>query len=352
MIKKYNLSNLRDVGWIKAVRPNPPMMVGSLRLTHPTISNENSYRGEVLRKHTVLLIAILILSLHGCKKGEPQQETKKTEAAPAYGDSIVVGSIGDATNLIPLLASDSASHDVAGFVYNGLVRYDKNLNLEGDLAESWEVSKDGLIITFHLRKGVKWHDGADFTADDVMCTYKVTIDPKTPTAYSGDFLMVKKAEVVDKYIFKVTYAKPFAPALASWGSAILPKHLLEGKEIAKSELARHPVGTGPYKFVEWKTGEKIVLEANPDYWEGKPYIERYVYRIIPDQATMFLELKSGGIDYTGLTPLQFARQTEFEEFKKNFNRYRYLAFAYTYMGYNLTNPMFQDKRVRKALSYA
>ncbi len=298
-----------------------------------------------------MFIALLIFGA-GCKKGETPAVAKKGDVQPAYGDAIVIGSIGDASNLIPLLASDSTSHEIAGQVYNGLVRYDKNLKLEGDLAESWEVSTDGLVITFHLRKGVKWHDGTEFTADDVMYTYKVTIDPKTPTAYSGDFLMVKNAEVVDKYTFRVTYARPFAPALASWGSSILPKHLLEGKEIAKSELARHPIGTGPYKFSEWKTGEKIVLTANQDYWEGKPYIERYIYRIIPDQATLFLELKSGGIDYMGLTPLQYARQTEFAEFKKNFNKYRYLSFSYTYLGYNLTNPLFQDKRVRKAISYA
>lgn len=297
------------------------------------------------------MFLIFITMVTACKREDAPSGNKKA-GEPAYGDAIVVGSIGDASNLIPLLASDSASHDIAGFVYNGLVRYDKNLNLEGELAESWEVSKDGLVITFHLRKGVKWHDGADFTADDVMYTYKVTIDPKTPTAYSGDFLMVKKAEVLDKYTFRVTYSKPFAPALASWGAAILPKHLLEGKEIAKSELTRHPVGTGPYKFIEWKTSEKIVLEANPEYWEGKPYIERYIYRIIPDSATQFLELKSGGVDYMGLTPLQFARQTEFPEFRKNFNKYSYLAFAYTYLGYNLNNPLFQDKRVRKAISYA
>lgn len=305
-----------------------------------------------MRLGKLTVLAFLVVSLAGCTKGEAPIVEKKTDALPAYGDAIVIGSIGDASNLIPLLASDSASHEIAGQIYNGLVRYDKNLNLEGELAESWDVSSDGLVITFHLRKGVKWHDGAEFTADDVMYTYKVTIDPKTPTAYSGDFLMVKKAEVVDKYTFRATYAKPFAPALASWGAAVLPMHLLEGKDIAASELARNPVGTGPYKFVEWKTGERIVLTANPDYWEGKPYIERYIYRIIPDQATLFLELKSRGIDYMGLTPLQFARQTEFPEFKKSFNKYRYLSFAYTYLGYNLKNQLFADKRVRKAISYA
>jgi len=107
---------------------------------------------------------------------------------------MVEGSIGDASNLIPILSSDSTSHEISGLVFNGLVKYDKDVNIVGDLAESWEVSKDGLVITFHLRKGVKWHDGHPLTARDVLYTYQVTIDPKTPTAYSGDFLKVKKAK--------------------------------------------------------------------------------------------------------------------------------------------------------------
>ncbi|PKN76337.1 MAG: peptide-binding protein [Deltaproteobacteria bacterium HGW-Deltaproteobacteria-10] len=265
---------------------------------------------------------------------------------------IVRGGLGDASNLIPLLASDKPSHDIAGLVYNGLVKYDKNMNTVGDLAESWDISESGLIITFHLRKGVKWHDGRPFTAADVLYTYQVTIDPKTPTAYSGDFLKVKKAEVLDDYTFRVTYDKPFAPALISWGSAILPKHLLAGIDITKSPLTRHPIGTGPYKFKEWVAGQKIVLVANSDYFEGRPYIHGQITRIIPDMATLFLELRSQGIDISGLSPLQYTRQTESKVFQNNFNKYRYLSFAYTYLGYNLKNPLFADKRVRQAISYA
>ncbi|MGD0021749.1 MAG: peptide-binding protein [Smithellaceae bacterium] len=271
---------------------------------------------------------------------------------PAYGDIMVRGDIGDASNLIPLLASDKPSHDVAGLVYNGLVKYDKNMNIVGDLAESWEISANGLIITFHLRKGVKWHDGRPFTAADVLYTYQVTIDPKTPTAYSGDFLKVKKAEILNDYTFRVTYDKPFALALISWGSAILPRHLLAGKDITKSPLKRRPIGTGPYMFKEWVAGQKIVLISNPDYFEGRPYIDGYITRIIPDTATMFLELRAQGISYMDLTPLQYTRQTENNLFKKYFNKYRYLGFKYTYLGYNLKNLLFTDKRVRQAISYA
>jgi peptide/nickel transport system substrate-binding protein len=237
-------------------------------------------------------------------------------------------------------------------VYNGLVKYDKDMNIVGDLAESWDITAKGLVITFHLRRGVKWHDDQPFTAADVLYTYQVIVDPKTPTAYAEDFRAVKKAEALDDYTFRVTYDKPFAPALISWSSSILPRHLLSGKDITQSPLKRHPIGTGPYKFKEWVAGQKIVLVSNSDYFEGRPYIDGQITRIIPDTATMFLELRAQNLGMMGLTPLQYTRQTENNLFKNNFNKYRYLSFAYTYLGYNLKNPLFTDKRVRQAISYA
>ena len=310
-------------------------------------------RGKGSFKTAALILFILVhVVLWGCDRADRENTVRRSsDTGPAYGDIMVEGSIGDASNLIPILSSDNTSHQIASMVFNGLVKYDKDLNIVGDLAESWEVSKDGLIITFHLRKGVKWHDGHPFTAHDVLFTYQVTINPRTPTPYAGDFLKVKKAEVLDDHTFRVTYDQPFAPALMSWGSAILPKHLLEGKDISTSPLARRPVGTGPYMFREWIPGQKIVLISNPDYFEGRPYIDGYVMRIIPDMATMFLELRANGIDRMGLTPLQYMRQTENNLFRNNFNKYRYLSFSYTYLGYNLENPLFADKRVRQAIAY-
>lgn len=294
-----------------------------------------------------------LFTLVSCSSGTPTAEPPRRGAGtPASGDALVVGTIGEPSNLIPILASDSSSHDVAGNVFNGLVKYDKNLELVGDLAESWRVSPDGLTITFTLRRGVKWHDGTEFTSRDVLYTYRVTIDPKTPTAYAEDFKQVKTAEAPDRYTFRVTYGKPFAPALASWGVGILPAHLLEGKDITKSELSRHPVGTGPYRFKEWVAGQKLVLEAFPDYFEGRAYIDRYVYRIIPDTSTMYLELKASGLDMMGLTPVQYARQTDTPDFRARFNKFRYPASAYTYLGYNLRNPLFADRRVRQAIACA
>jgi peptide/nickel transport system substrate-binding protein len=178
------------------------------------------------------------------------------------------------------------------------------------------------------------------------------IDPQVPTSYAEDFKQVASAEAPDPHTFRVTYREPYAPALESWGTAIHPRHLLEGKDVTKSPLGRAPVGTGPYRFVEWKAGEKLVLEANPDYYDGKPYIRRVVYRIIPDSSTQFLELQSGGLDFMGLTPIQFSTQTDTTAFRRGFNKYRYLSFGYSYLGYNLRKPLFQDLRVRQAIAHA
>ncbi len=310
---------------------------------------------RILRPAFFLLLTLF--SLYGCSD-PPERETvriqrkQSTVEMPVFGDTLVEGTIGEASNLIPVLASDSASHEVAGHIYNGLVKYDKNLAIVPDLAESFSISKNGLEILFHLRKGVKWHDGAPFTSRDVIYTYNVVVDPKTPTPYAEDFRQVGSISAVDNHTVKVKYKVPFAPALASWGMSILPAHLLEGKDITKSSLARSPVGTGPYRFMEWIPGQKIVLESNHDYFEGRPYIDRYIYRVIPDTSTMFMELKAGTVDLMGLTPVQYARQTASPDFNSRFNRYRYPSFTYLYMGYNLRHPLFTDKRVRQAITAA
>ena len=289
----------------------------------------------------------------GCgNRAESEKTADAGTSVPTYGDAIVVASIADARTLVPILASDAASGQICSMVFNGLIKYDKDLKLIGDLAENWDIMNGGLVIVFHLRKGVKWHDGVEFTADDVEFSYHKLIDPKVPTPYSGDFQKVKSFEILDKYTVKITYAEPFSPALASWGMNIMPKHLLEHEDLMRTKFSRHPVGTGPYKFREWKTQEMIVLDSNHEYFEGRPYIDRYIYRIIPDSTTMFLELQNLGVDWMGLSPLQYRRQTDTVFFKDHFRKFRYNGFSFTYMGYNLKDPKFSDVRVRRAINYA
>lgn len=290
-----------------------------------------------------ILTLALALSMTSCSKKGP-------EIANPQG--ITIASLADAKRLLPPLATDTASSAISGLLFNGLVKYDPQIKLVGDLAESWDVNNAGLEIVFHLRKGVKWHDGKEFTSADVLFTYQTVTDPKVPTPYGANYGPVDKVEAVDPYTIRVTYKEPYAPALESWSMGIMPMHILEGKDISLEEPNRKPLGLGPYKLKEWVTGQKIVLEANPDYFEGKPTIDTYVSRVIPDDATMFLELKQGGVDYMNLTPVQFKMQTDTEDFKRYFQKFQYPAFVYTYMGYNHLDLRFADKRVRRALTHA
>ncbi|HMK60154.1 MAG TPA: peptide-binding protein [Dissulfurispiraceae bacterium] len=294
------------------------------------------------RISTWLTLFSIVIFITGCSR----------EPSIKYPNDITLGTLADAKRLLPLLASDSASSQVSGYIFNGLTKYDKYLKITGDLAESWDISPDGLTIVFHLRKGVKWHDGVEFTADDVMFTYSSVMDPKIPTPYSSNYGPVGTVQAIDKYTIKVRYKQPYAPALESWGMGIIPKHALEGKDLASPEISQKPIGTGPYRLKEWVTGQKILLEAFDQYFEGKPGIDRIIFRVIPDPATMFLELKFGGIDYMGLTPPQYKLQANTSFFNRYFQRFRYPSFGYTYLGFNLLNPLFSDKMIRRAIAHA
>jgi peptide/nickel transport system substrate-binding protein len=307
----------------------------------------------------LLPLAAALLWLAGCGiQAEVKDDAPASAQAgpPAHGDTFIEASIGDIQGLIPNITSDGSSHEVGGLIYDGLIKRDKDLNLVPSLAESWQVSRDCLTLTFKLRKNAKWHDGRPFTAGDVRFTYETMINPQTPTAYKEDFLQVKELEVRDPYTLRITYAKPYAQALETWGMWMLPQHLLApyvaGGRLREAPQNRRPIGNGAYRFVEWKGGEKIVLVANADHFEGKPYLSRVVYRIIPSQATIFLELKAKGVDFAGLTAIQFKRQTDYPAFHKAYRKYQYPGNAYTYLGFNLKDPRFADRRVRQAFSHA
>jgi peptide/nickel transport system substrate-binding protein len=275
----------------------------------------------------------------------------------AYGDTLIRGLAANISGLIPNIIGDKYSHDAVSLIYSGLITHDRDTNIVPDLAESWTLAPDCREVTFKLRKNARWHDGKPFTADDVVFTYRLMTHPKTPSPYKDDFEDVASIEAMDPYTVRVKYRAPFANALYIWGQTMLPKHLLEkymleGKLKEAPQNSTDPVGTGPYKFQEIRSGEKFVVVANPDYYAGRPYISRVVYRIIPSQATMFLELKAKGIDQADLTALQYQRQTEFPAFKSAFKKYRYAANVYTYLGLNHRDPRFGDKRVRQALAYA
>ncbi|PYM36429.1 MAG: peptide-binding protein [Candidatus Rokuibacteriota bacterium] len=304
-----------------------------------------------------LAAALALAACGGEADSAVEQGSGRPGEKPAYGDTFIESLTGNISGLIPNVLSDSASFEIGSMLYSGLITRDKDLNIIGELAESWTFSQDCLDLTFNLRRNVRWHDGRPFTAADVVFTYETMIHPKTPTAYREDFKAVAEVAAPDPYTLRVRYKQPYAKALQSWGLWMLPRHLLEsyvreGRLREAPQNRSNPVGTGAYRFGEWKPGEKVVLVANPDYFEGRPHLGRVVYRIIPSQATIFLELKAKGVDAAGLTALQFKRQTEYPAFRKAYHKYEYPANAYTYLGFNLKDPRFADRRVRQAIAHA
>ncbi len=220
------------------------------------------------------------------------------------------------------------------------------------------------VILFHLRKDVFFHDGHKVTARDVKFTYEAIMDPKNLSPRISDFEPVKKVEVLDPYTVKITYKRLYSPALSAWSIGILPEHLLT-KEVLKKEAIkrgmdpskftlrdssfnRHPIGCGPFKFKEWKSGEYIVLERFDKYFEGPPNYKKFIFRIIPDMLTQEMEFYAGTLDLYPVQPHEVERLKRDDKFQI----FSGTSFGYTYIGYNLRRKIFQDVRVRRALSMA
>jgi peptide/nickel transport system substrate-binding protein len=272
--------------------------------------------------------------------------------AAVTGDSLVDASIGEPSNFIPALSSDSASSAVTEHVYLGLVKFDKDLKIVPDLAESFEISEDLRTITFKLREGIVWQDGQPFTSADCLFTWQLMKDPLTPTPYGENFIQIESAQAEDPLTFQVTYKRPMAKSLSTWAFNIMPRHLLEGVNLDESPLSRKPVGTGPFSLESWEVGQRVIMAASESYFRGRPFLDRLITRIIPDTATQMMELVTGSLDMMTLTPDQWVEAQENPDLLANFNFFTYPAFAYTYLGFNLKDGRLSDVRVRKAIALA
>ncbi len=305
-----------------------------------------------MKKHSLAAFAAL-LTLTACKPERPQTDYTTLPGPAAYGDVLNTAILGNPPSLVPFLAADSTASSIAGNIYQALLKYDENLNLVPYLAENYTVAPNNLSITFKLRKGVTFSDGKPLTSADVSATFHALIAPDTKTPYADDYQRVSKFETPDPYTVRVTYPEPFAPSLSSWaGLLVMPAHIIaKTKSFNDTSLKTDPVGTGAYALSRWRRGQDVLLSANQTGWE-KPYIAQQYMRTLPDQSTQWLELKAGNLDAASLTPLAYTRLTDAPWFRNNYNTYRYLGSAYTYMGFNLKDPLFADKRVRQALSYA
>jgi len=266
---------------------------------------------------------------------------------PVPGDTLVVGMVSPMV-LNPILSTDVPSATIHALIFSGLVRANDRMEFVPDLARSWEVSPDGLIWTFHLRNDVTWHDGAPFTAEDVAFTLERIMDPHTITVRRGDYEKVDRWEVVDPHTFRVYFKEPFAPALDAFDIGIIPKHLLQGVDINVAPFNTNPVGTGRFRFREWKTDVHVILDRNEKYFGKVPYLDRIAFRLIPDDTVRMEELAGGGIDYAGIPPVHYRRMLGVA----HLTVHRFPGLRFNYFGWNERLPMFDDDRVRNALGLA
>jgi peptide/nickel transport system substrate-binding protein len=256
------------------------------------------------------------------------------------------------SRLNPILATDSSSSEISGFIFNGLVKYDKDLStIVGDLAESFYFENEKTLL-FKLRSNVKWHDGEKFSANDVLFTYNTLISPKISSPYSSNFRFVESVEVVDELTLRVRYKEAYFKALETWMMGILPQHLLQNEQnLMSSSFNTNPIGTGAYKLHQLEYSKNIVLSAFDEYFEGRPKIDEISFHIIADPMTRFLMLKSGSLDIGSIEPMQYERQLDKSFFDK-FDIYENISQSYTYLGFNLRIEKFKNPKVREALSLA
>lgn len=247
-------------------------------------------------------------------------------------------------SLDPARATDNISITLNHLIGDSLVHFDQDLNPVPRVARAWEWSGDGRRLTFHLREGVRWHDGRKVTSRDVAHTWKTVTDPARGAPDVAFFFnLVERVATPDELTAVVHYTKPFAPALVGWVLPLLPEH---------RPAADPPLGCGPWIFESREKGSRLVLRANPDYYGGPPRLERLEFEVLGDFSTRLAALQAGRIDLAPLAPDQWDQVKNDPGFGRRFDLYEFSMLYYFYIAWRMdgSNPFFADTRVRQAMT--
>lgn len=322
------------------------------------------------RKHLQLTAIIVLIAalLAGCAVPVATTESapaasessaeSSSEAAPLteeqkFGGTAVIRVAGDPQGLNTLGVGDSLAGSIDQVLNEQLIRRDAAGDPVGRLVESWSTSDDGLTWTFKLRDGITWQDGEPLTADDVIFSYNLIINEESglasdrqPLIVNGEPLVYEK---VDDLTFNIVTPEPYAPLLSTL-IQVVPEHIwrdVPPAEFLTSPVGNNPIGAGPFKFVEYRPGEYISFERYEDYWDGQPYLEGVIYRIIPDNAAAQVALESGQVHFTDIATSAF----EDLKAKGGFETAQEFSGNVQFLSLNNEIAPFDDVLVRKAIHH-
>ncbi len=308
-----------------------------------------------MKKQLVIVLLLFVLSL---------SVVVSAQEVPVQGGTFRYGTTINPRGMFnPILYTEMYDGYVIDVVYDGLIDIDANLQPQPNVAKAWEISEDGLEITFYLHEGIKFHDGVELTTEDVAYTYMTILHPDYTGVRFGTFNMLVGAqeykdgtattvpgiEIIDDYTIKFSTVQPHAPLLSSFGYGILPAHLLAHIPVSELETAAfnlNPIGSGPFKFVEFLTDQHVTFEANEEYFFGRPNIDTLVYQKV-SQETIPIFLQQNRVDFIEISPDQFLQVSDLQ----HIDTYIYEALSYSYIAFNLRQERFADVAVRQAITY-
>ncbi len=303
---------------------------------------------------SVRLALLLLFLAAGCQSEDPVPVS--VADSPRYGGTLVYGKGQDAVRLDPADITDGESAIVCRSIFEGLVRYKlDSTEVAPCLAETWEVSDNGLIWTFHLRPGVKFHDGTPCDAEAVEFSFERQRDPEHPyhlgqfVYWQSMFQAVERVHAVGPLTVAIELNRPYAPLLSNL--AMFSAAIVSPAAVRRygRDFNSNPVGTGPFRMRDWRRQEKIVLEAFAEYWDGRPYLDRLIFKPVPDNTARLLQLVTGAVDVMdGINP------EDLEAIRKNsdLKLLEQPGMNLAYLAFNQLRPPFDDRRVRLAVRLA
>jgi oligopeptide transport system substrate-binding protein len=314
------------------------------------------------------LLVAMTLAISACSEQNetkrPREVSSRATQGPAIGGTYRRPLADDPSSLDPARIVDTYGVAVANQIFDSLVAFDSHLNVVPALAQSWSASRDGLVWTFHLRKGVQFHNGREMSAEDVVYSLSRLLDPAVGSRNSplldnvkgaaefrvGTSRVLEGIKAIDRYSVEVSLSEPFVPFISILGMAhtsIVPRDEVER---LGSDFGMAPVGTGPFRFVRWVRGQEILLETNKHYFGGQPALDRVRFVIFPGhtQSDMLKAFEQGELEESPLTP---DRRKEFLE-AATYKVIRKPTLTIRLLGFNLERPPFQKRETRQAFNYA